>query len=58
MKITAIIIAMACGFFVGYQWPRGVEIESTKPVVLHYEITDQAAKLLVFKYAEDQGEKP
>lgn len=56
--ITVVVLAHVAGFYIGYQWPRDLEIESTKPIVFNYEITPEAAKILVFKYAEDQGTKP
>lgn len=40
------------GFWLGYAYPRDVEIESTAPVQFHYEVTPEAARLLVLKGAE------
>lgn len=37
------------GFWVGYTYPRDVEIESTKPIEFRYEVTPEAAKYLVQK---------
>jgi hypothetical protein len=36
-------------FWVGYNYPRDVEIESTKPIEFQYEVTPEAAKYLVQK---------
>lgn len=44
-------------FIAGYFYPRDLELESTRPIVLSYEITPDAARILVFKYAEVQGVK-
>lgn len=41
-----------CMFKIGYHWPRDVELESTKPVIFKYEITKDAAKLLILKSTE------
>lgn len=49
---------LVVAFVAGYKWPRDLEVESTKPIELHYEITPEAAHLLVFKFAKDQGSKP
>lgn len=37
------------GFWVGYTYPRDLEIESTKPVEFKYEVTPEAAKYLIQK---------
>lgn len=37
------------GFWIGYDYPRDVEIESTKPIEFRYEVTPEAAKYLVQK---------
>lgn len=39
-------------FWIGYNYPRDVEIESTAPVQFHYEVTPEAARLLVLKGVE------
>lgn len=36
-------------FYLGYQWPRDLELESTAPVEIHYEVTPEAARYLVLK---------
>lgn len=46
---TLMAVAFAAGGCFGYTWPRDVELESTAPVELHYQITTEAARLLVFK---------
>lgn len=40
------------GFYFGYHYPRDEEIESTKPIVLHYEITPEAQKALLLRSVE------
>jgi hypothetical protein len=57
-RVTIAAWALLAGFLIGYNCPRDLEIESTKPIVLSYEITPEAARVLVFKYAKDHGEKP
>lgn len=42
----------ALGAVAGYHYPRDVEIESTKPIVLHYEITPEAQKALMLRSVE------
>jgi len=37
------------GFYTGYKFPRDVELESTAPVEFHYEVTPEAARLLVLR---------
>jgi hypothetical protein len=54
----AMVFMWAFGFVCGYHWPRDVEIESTKPIELHYEITEEAARLLIFKGAEGLRAEP
>lgn len=47
-----IILISAVAFIsvrVGYQWPRDVELESTKPVQFVYQVTPEAAKYLIQK---------
>ncbi|MNR19227.1 hypothetical protein D3C85_1360060 [compost metagenome] len=34
---------------IGCQWPRDLELESTKPIEFRYEVTPEAAKYLVQK---------
>lgn len=46
------IAAMISAFSIGYHYPRDVEIESTKPVVLTYEITPEAQKALLLRSVE------
>lgn len=36
-------------FYLGYLFPRDVELESTAPVEIHYEVTPEAARYLVLK---------
>ena len=40
------------GFFFGYHWPRDVELESTKPIALHFEVTPEAEKTLILRAVE------
>ena len=56
--LIAIASAAIFGFTMGYKYPRDVELESTKPIVLHYEITPEAARLLVLKFSEGLEVKP
>lgn len=44
--------AAALGAIGGYHYPRDVEIESAKPVVLTYEITPEAQKALMLRSVE------
>lgn len=53
LSFALIIMSFAAGYF----YPRDLEIESTRPIILSYEITPEAARILVFKYAEVQGSK-
>lgn len=39
----------AVGLTLGYQWPRDLELASTAPVEISYEITPEAARLLVVR---------
>lgn len=47
-----IVFFSAFAFWVGYNYPRDVEIESTKPIEFRYEVSPEAAKLLVLKGVE------
>lgn len=47
-----IVVWTLFGFYAGYHYPRDVEIESTKPVVLTYEITLEAQKALMLRSVE------
>lgn len=51
-NVLLICVAFFTGGYFGYKFPRDVEIESTKPVVFKYEITKDAAMLLVRKGVE------
>lgn len=50
-----IAFAALAGFYCGYQYPRDVEIESTKPVVFSYQVTPEAARIMVLKGVEGLG---
>lgn len=39
-------------FWIGYNYPRDVEIESMAPVQFRYEVTPEAARLLTLKGVE------
>ncbi len=53
MKLLLLFLATyTVGFLSGLDWPRDVEIESTEPVELHYEVTPEAARLLTLKGVE------
>jgi hypothetical protein len=42
-------------FWVGYNYPRDVELESTAPVEFHYEVTPEVARLLVLRDVKGCG---
>lgn len=49
-------------FLVGYHWPRDVELESTKAIALHFEVTPEAEKALILRAVDgfpkcETGEK-
>jgi hypothetical protein len=44
--------ALVAVFMLGYYYPRDVEIESSKPIVLNYEITPEAQKALMLRSVE------
>ena len=46
--ILTVVWAIA-SFSMGYNYPRDVELESTAPVELHYEVAPEAARYLVLK---------
>jgi len=49
-KLFLLHVFLLCfGTWFGYQLPRDVEIESTKPIEFRYEVTPEAAKYLVQK---------
>lgn len=52
IEISFIAACVLSAFYIGYQYPRDVEIESTAPVQLRYEVTPEAARLLVLKGVE------
>lgn len=45
--MAMLIIWAAFGALLGYKYPRDLELESTKPIVLKYEVTPEAARILV-----------
>lgn len=47
--IAMLIIWTALGAFLGYKYPRDLELESTKPVEIRYEVTPEAARYLILK---------
>lgn len=52
--ISACVICLGTGAFWGYQYPRDVELESTKPVYFVLNADAQAAALLVKSCAPSQ----
>lgn len=46
------IASFVVGAVAGYQFPRDLEIESTKPIVMTYEITPEAQKALLLRSVE------
>lgn len=50
--VAIVVVWALAGAFIGYKYPRDVEIESTAPVQFRYEVTPEAARLLVLKGAE------
>lgn len=46
---TLVAVAFATGGYFGYKFPRDLELESTAPIELHYEVTLEAARLLALK---------
>lgn len=47
---TLLIVIWACaGFFIGYKYPRDVELESTSPVEFNYQVTEDAARFLLLR---------
>lgn len=46
------IASAVVGVVAGYQFPRDEEIESTKPIVMTYEITPEAQKALLLRSVE------
>lgn len=47
-----IVVCFLAGVYLGYQWPRDLELQSTAPVEIHYEVTPEAARYLVLKAVE------
>lgn len=52
---TLVAVAFATGGYFGYKFPRDVELESTAPVELRYEITPEAAKSLMLRGVKGCG---
>lgn len=50
LVFCAAIVSTA--FWFGYKYPRDLELQSTAPVEFHYEVTPEAARLLVLKGVE------
>jgi Ni,Fe-hydrogenase I cytochrome b subunit len=48
-RVLTLSVLIAAGFYAGYQFPRDVELETTKPIEFRYEVTPEAAKYLVQK---------
>lgn len=44
-----IVFFSVFSFWIGYNYPRDVELESTAPVQITYEVTPEAARYLVLK---------
>jgi len=49
MRLLSTAIAVICAFLAGYHYPRDLELESTKPIAFHYEVTNEAAKYLILR---------
>jgi len=47
--VFLVVVWFGFGLYFGYHWPRDVELESTKPVVLHFEVTPEAEKALILR---------
>jgi hypothetical protein len=47
VRLAMLVSVLAVGIYLGYQWPRDLELESTRPVEISYEITPEAARQLV-----------
>ena len=56
INVLTWLVLMGFGFWLGYSYPRDVELESTAPVEIHYEVTPEAARYLVLKAVK--GIKP
>lgn len=50
---AAMFSSIVLAFMIGYNWPRDLELESTKPIQLNYEITKDAAVYLLLR---DKGQ--
>lgn len=37
-RLGMFVSVLIVGFYCGYQWPRDLELESTRPVEISYEI--------------------
>lgn len=48
-RLWMFVSLLAVGIYIGYQWPRDLELDSTKPIEISYEITPEAARLLVVR---------
>lgn len=48
-RLGMVVSVFAVGFTLGYQWSRDLELQSTAPVEIHYEVTPEAARYLVLK---------
>lgn len=52
IRDAAVVVMLMAAFWLGYKFPRDVELESTAPVEFHYEVTPEAARLLILKGVE------
>lgn len=49
MKTAIVLLGPILAFIAGYNYPRDLGLESTKPIAFHYEVTTEAAKFLVLR---------
>lgn len=52
LRDAAVILMLMAAFWLGYKQPRDLELQSAAPVDFHYEVTPEAARLLVLKGVE------
>lgn len=52
-----LVSALPLGFYAGYKYPRDLELESTAPVEIHYEVTPEAARYLILKAVKGMSDE-
>lgn len=52
---TLVAVAFSTGAYFGYKFPRDVELESTAPVELHFEISPEVEKSLILRGVKGCG---